>query len=125
MVIGSADGAIVFEDLVVIGQGDLGLVARLLVVSKVLLAITLLLSHSLVLLLNLLGVGSLPCSILVFKHASHAKNGLLLRGPVGFLLATGLSGSHVLTMLLVGPIALVLRIQPHSIVVHCKSKIAN
>ena len=118
MEIGPADGAIVFEDLVVTGQGDLGLVARLLVVSKVRLAITLLLSHSLVLLLNLLGVGSLPCSILVLKHASHAKNSLLLRGPVGFLLAVGLSGRHVLTVLLVSPVALVLSIQSHSVVVH-------
>ena len=103
-------------------QGDLGLFARLLVVSPGGLAIALLLSHSLVLLLHLLGIGSFSSSVFVFEHASHAKNGFFLRGPVGFLLAIRLSGSHVLTMLLVSPIALVLRIQPHSIEVHCTSK---
>ena len=125
MVVGPTDHASLFEDLVVVRQGNLGLVARLLVVSPGLLAIALLLSHSLVLLLHLLGIGSFSSSVFVFEHASHAKNGFFLRGPIGFLLATGLSGSPVLTCLLVSPIALVLRIQPHSIVVHCKSKIAN
>ena len=118
MVVGPTGHASLFEDLVMVRQGDLGLFARLLVVSPGGLAIALLLSHSLVLLLHLLGIGSFSGCVFVLEYASHAKNGFFLRGPVGFLLGIGRSGNHDLTMLLVGPLALVLRIQPNSIEVH-------
>ena len=116
--VSSADGAVGLEDFVVVGEGDLSLVAALLVAPPGFLAIALLLSHPFVLLLHLLGVGCLPRGVLVLKHASHAEDGLLLGRPVGFLLALGLGSRHVFSVLLVGPVALVLRIQSHAVVVH-------
>ena len=116
--VSSADGAVVLEDFVVVGEGDLGLVAALLVAPPRLLTIALLLRHPLVLFLHLLGVGRLARGVLVIEHAPHAQNGLLLGRPVGFLLALGLRRGHVFAVLLVGPVALVLRIQSHAVVVH-------
>ena len=61
MEISSADGAVGLEDFVVVREGDLGLVAGLLVVLPGILTVALLTSHPLVLLLHLLGVG-LACA---------------------------------------------------------------
>ena len=105
-----------------IGQCYFGLVALLLVISPCALAVALLLSHSLVLFLHLLGIGGLPSGVFVLEHASHAKNGFLLRSPISLLLAIELSGCAVLTMLLSSPRLLVFRIKSHSFEVHCIKK---
>jgi len=99
-------------------EGDLRLVVRLLVIFPSVLAITLLTSHPHVLLLHVLSKGSLPGVGLVLKHTTHAKHGLFLRGKVLLLFAVSVLLSHVLAVLLVSPVALVLSIKHHSIVVH-------
>ena len=116
--VSSADGAVGLEDFVVVREGDLSLVAAFLVAPPGLLTIALLLSHPFVLLLHLLGVGCLTRGVFVLEHASHAEDGLLLGSPVGLFLALSLGSGHVFSVLLVRPVALVLCIQSHAIVVH-------
>lgn len=110
--------AIWLEHLVVIRQRHLSLIARLLVVLPGLFAVALLLGHALVLehdLALVFGDLGLP---FVFEHATHAKDGVLL-GRVRLLLLLLLELALVLLAhLLCGPVVLVLRVQPHAIVVH-------
>ena len=104
--------------LVVVGQGHLELVGSLVGLTPSLLTVTLLLRHALVLLADLPVVSGLPGSVLVFEHATHAEDGLLLRGPVHLLLAISSGLGSVLSDLLVGPVTLILSVEPHSILVH-------
>ena len=118
-VVGSTDGAVHLEHLVVVGQRDLGLVLRLLVVAPGGLAVPLRLRHALVLLLHGLLVGGLPRLVLVLEHATHAQNRFLLRRVRHLLLVLELLRGALLPLLLVRPVPLILRVQLHPLVVHC------
>ena len=110
--------AIHLQHLVMVSQGDLGLVGRLLVVLPGILAVTLLLGHHLVLHLDLLHVGVLAGLRIIFEHAAHTKDVLLLSGVGGFLVLVGLSSGGLLALLLIGPLKDVHLVLPHSVVVH-------
>lgn len=122
MEVSSADCAVLLEHFVVVREGDLSLVVGLLVTSPGFLSIALLAGHPFVLFLHLLGVGCPSRCLFVLEHAPHAEDGLFLCRPVRFLLALRFSGCHVLTVLLVGPIFLVLGIESHTVVVHYYDK---
>lgn len=121
-IVGPARHAVVLKHLVVVGQSDLELVLPFLVLAPVFLAIALLLRHALVLSHDLLVVGDSARVLLVLEHAAHPQNGFLLRRVVPLFLPLSLCGSHVFTPLLVGPVPLVLGIEFHSLMVHCKEK---
>ena len=99
-------------------EGDLELIGRLVGLTPSLLTVTLLLSHALVLLDDLPVVSGLPGSVLVFEHTTHAEDGFFLVSPVLLLLGISSSLSTVLTNLLVSPVALVLSVDSHPIMVH-------
>ena len=101
-----------------VGQGDLSLVARLLVFPPGLLAVTLLLGHHLVLHLNLLQVGFLALLTVVLEHAAHTIDVLFLSSEGGLLVSLGLGSGGLLTLLLVGPLKDVHLVLLHSLVVH-------
>ena len=104
--------------LVVVGECDLELVGSLVGIFPSSLTVALRLSRALVLLNDLPVIGCLSGGVLVLEHATHAENGLLLVGVVFLLLAVSSSLSLVLTPLLISPVTLVLRIEPHALMVH-------
>ena len=118
VVVSSADCSIQFEHLVVVCEGCFSLVVRLLVASPGSLAVSLLLGHTLVLHLDLLGVVSLSLSHLIVKHAAHSEDSFFLSSVCLVLFCLLRSGSLVLSLLLIGPISLILSVKSHSIIVH-------
>ena len=118
VVVGSSDGAIHVEDLIVVCESRFSLVGRLLVISPSGLTVSLLLGHTLVLHLDLLRVISFPLVLLVLKHAAHSEDSIFLVSPSLLLFSLSLGGGHVLSVLLVSPIFLILSVKSHSVVVH-------
>jgi hypothetical protein len=104
---------------VVVGQCDLRLVGAFLLAFPGFLTLALLTGQTLVLVADLLRVGSLAGVLLVFKHAAHAQDGFFLHRVGLFLFALFVIGLATLTHLLVGPVPLVLRVPLHPIVVDC------
>ena len=97
----------------VVRQSHLQLVAALLVLAPGLLALLLLKGESLVLGHDRLMVGHLASLVLIFEHATHAKDSLFLVGPILLLLSIGGSLLAMLAHLLVCPLALQLSIALH------------
>ena len=120
-VVSSSNCAIQFEYLVMIGQSGLSLVLWFLVGSPSCLSLTLLNGHLLVLLLNLLCICRFSHCIFIFKHAAHPQNGLLLSAIIFFFFIISSPLSSFFAHLLVGPVALVLSILLHSLIVYCSS----
>ena len=118
VVVSSADCSIHFENLIVVCESCFSLVCRLLVISPGGLTVSLLLGHTSVLHLNLFRVCCFPLCILVLEHAAHSEDSIFLLGVCFFLFCLSLGGSHILSMLLVGPIALILSVKSHSVKVH-------
>ena len=118
VVVGSRDSSIHVEHLIVVCESRFSLVGSFLVVSPCGFAVSLLLGHTLVLHLDLLSVVGFPLVLLVLKHAAHSEDSFFLVSPSLLLFSLSLGGSHVLSVLLVGPILLILSVKSHSVVVH-------
>ena len=118
MVVSSEDCSIHIENLIVVCESCFSLVVRLLVISPGGLTVSLLLGHTFVLLLQPFHVCCFLLSILVLEHTAHSEDSFFLLGVFFILFYLSLGGSHVLSSLLVGPIALVLSVKLHSIIVH-------
>ena len=116
--VSSADWSIHFKNLIVVGESCFSLVCRLLVISPGCLTVSLLLGHTSVLHLNLFRVCCFPLSILVLEHAAHSEDSFFLLGVFFILFSLSLGSSQILSMLLVGPIALILSVKHHSLMVH-------
>jgi hypothetical protein len=101
-----------------VSQGGFELVGGFLVVFPGRFTVTLLLSHARVIGANITLVCGLSLLTLVFQHAAHAKNSLVLLGVVLVLLSLGVFGGLSLTHLLVSPLALELSVLEHTILVH-------
>ena len=117
-VVTSECAAICLKRLIVVSEGDLRLVVRLLVIFPRILAVALLLGHAFVLINDGPVMGGNPGSVLVLEHATHTENGFFLRGVALLLLLVGSRLSIPLTALLIGPVLLVLSVELHSISVH-------
>lgn len=115
--------AIGVQHLVVVGQCDLRLVGALLLASPGFLTLALLAGQTLVLVADLLCIGSLAGVLLVFEHAAHAQDGFFLHRIGLFLFALFVIGLATLTHLLVGPVPLVLCVPLHPLVVDCTNMI--
>ena len=118
VVVSSADCSIHFENLIVVCESCFSLVCSLLVISPGCLTVSLLLGHTFVLHLNLLSVCCFPLRNLVLEHAAHSEDSFFLLGVFFILFSLSRLSSHILSMLLVGPIALILSVKHHSLVVH-------
>ena len=118
VVVGSQDGSIHVEHLIVVCESRFSLVGRLLVSSPCGLTVSLLLGHTLVLHLDLFSVIGFPLVLLILKHATHSEDSIFLVSPSLLLFSLSLGGGHVLSSLLVGPIALILGVSLHSVEVH-------
>ena len=105
-----------------ISESHLSLVLVLLVVAPILLTLSLLTGHPLVLRNHRLVHHNGALMLFVLEHATHPENGLLLSSPLGLFISLGLGSGHVFTALLVGPVLLILCVEPHPIIVHCNQK---
>ena len=101
-----------------VGKSDLSLIRAFLVVTVGLFSSSLLASHLFVIGLELLKLLILFCCHLILEHTSHAIDGFLLSSIVLLLFTVAVSLMFSLTHLLVSPVALVLCIEHHSVVVH-------
>ena len=114
--------SVALENLIMVGQGDLSLVLHFLVPTPVFLTLVLFPGHLLIFFYDLTLVSGSASKLLIFEHASHSKNGLLLSSPIRLFLPLYLSGCHPFTPLLVSPVFLVLSVELHALLVHYDRK---